>query len=1095
MSTETGTLKVTALSPKAVEAAGGSVAVSAGETGAKVEMPAAILFQAAELFEKTGASGPVLLSLTSMSDETAESFADRQVEGELATTLQSQPLSINLRGADGSNLKIGEMQTPMEIVLKVKSPNATCAYWDEDESRWSSKGLTALSNTAGQLTCLTTHLSIFTGVLQIIVERAAAVISCSRWDLMSEKGLQKLMGSCRKWMGSLPSISTFVFIALFLAIQCRVAYVDRRDKQMALPSDEDLPPRRVRPTRACCRYCLVQLKEWCCWCTGICFGVEKILQHITDAIPNAPQPSVNRCIRSLHAHRCRVALLTNEKFEVEDSVPRQVPRTQVRRSRVSRLMQSLVQTVNQLATAVRDLNARWEVHLHGASAVESILQRGWCSRVCLLALSMRSSSQAPQQGPDDDPGCRQELGFLEGLVQRCIVGCLASFLGDCIISTLFLVQVRSPSEKKQWTEAAKSWKLAWWRCRSCVFWLLWLVYTITCLAYIMMFLASAHLEDAHNWYQSTGMSLLQDMVLLPLGMALVLGTIATCALRSQRIRTSIEQKWYHQPEDGERKVAQRGCQISSASSASDQADHLVLDVGHRCWSLFSHPCHAAGMDRQFTACSTCSARSTCEAKYPMYVIPVRKLMQMSKFLVHREMLEKGFLEEFTPRTKGKVIVVSHEWLSYVHPDPNQEHFFTLKRVLDRLGNGEVNRVEDYWLHSVMFRSVGITAKEWKNDFDNMYIWIDYCCIPQIEVDANPETIHQSSLAVQSIAAYVERSSLLLVLAPVCIHAETGRSCNFASWRRRGWCRMEMMTAILSSNKVRIMVCTGAEATPFLMHPFEAPRLPVGDGDFSCCALGHKLGGATLTCDKKRLRGVLEEMLQAKVGTLKADGLVVERLWYASMQQHFLRNLPEKEVFSLQADQAQSSHYFPEGEEDVEKLHNFLQRRLSTGRQGADALRRTLGWTNFDDQRCRSTGCTLMMCAAIADSPPAIRELAAKDKNNTVNIGLRKQYYHLAFMWKGVRPLGAAMAFSSWETVAALLDCGADPKLKCSNGMDSLFFACCIGNLTNIQGWFRRFPNWDMERRIPIMGMNIFCAATCSGTNKALRLWLGVLVLG
>lgn len=467
----------------------------------------------------------------------------------------------------------------------------------------------------------------------------------------------------------------------------------------------------------------------------------------------------------------------------------------------------------------------------------------------------------------------------------------------------------------------------------------------------------------------------------------------------------------------------------------------------------------------------------------MYVIPVRKLMQMSKFLVHREMLEKGFLEEFTPRTKGKVIVVSHEWLSYVHPDPNQEHFFTLKRVLDRLGNGEVNRVEDYWLHSVMFRSVGITAKEWKNDFDNMYIWIDYCCIPQIEVDANPETIHQSSLAVQSIAAYVERSSLLLVLAPVCIHAETGRSCNFASWRRRGWCRMEMMTAILSSNKVRIMVCTGAEATPFLMHPFEAPRLPVGDGDFSCCALGHKLGGATLTCDKKRLRGVLEEMLQAKVGTLKADGLVVERLWYASMQQHFLRNLPEKEVFSLQADQAQSSHYFPEGEEDVEKLHNFLQRRLSTGRQGADALRRTLGWTNFDDQRCRSTGCTLMMCAAIADSPPAIRELAAKDKNNTVNIGLRKQYYHLAFMWKGVRPLGAAMAFSSWETVAALLDCGADPKLKCSNGMDSLFFACCIGNLTNIQGWFRRFPNWDMERRIPIMGMNIFCAATCSGTNK------------
>ncbi|CAE7755059.1 HERC2 [Symbiodinium microadriaticum] len=640
MSTETGTLKVAALSPEAVEAAGGSVAVSAGESGAKVEMPAAILSQAAELSEKTGVSGPVLLSLTSMSDETAKNFADRQVEGEPAATLQSEALSINLRAPDGSNLKIGELQTPMEIVLKVKSPKATCAYWDEDESRWSSKGLTDLSNTGVELTCLTTHLSIFAGIVQIIVERAAAVISCSSaWELMSEKGFQKLMGPRRKWMSSLPSISTFVFTALFLVIQCRAAYVDRRDKQMvpweelepilfreALPSDEELPRRRVRPAWACCRYCLVQLKEWCCWCAGICFGVENILQLIMDAIPNAPEASVNRCIRSLHAYRCGVALdsleilLTNEKFEVEDSVPRQVSRTQARRSRFSRLMQSVVQNVNQFATAVRDLSARWEVHLHGASAVQSVLQRGWCSRVCLLIPAfhpwialLRFSILTPYTvrvalvflklctagatnalfftsttpSPDDDPSCRQKLPFFEGLVQNCIVGFLSAFLGDCIIFTLFLVQVKSPEEKKRWSEAQKAWKLAWWRCRSCVFWLLWLVYTITCLTYIMMFLANSHLEDAHKWYQSTGMSLLQDMVLLPLGMALALGTIATCALQSRRIRKNIQHKWYVHPGDGEQKepegepeATQPGRQISSSSSASGP-EHSVLDVGHK----------------------------------------------------------------------------------------------------------------------------------------------------------------------------------------------------------------------------------------------------------------------------------------------------------------------------------------------------------------------------------------------------------------------------------------------------------------------------------------------------------------------------------
>ena len=47
--TETGTLKVAALSPEAVEASGDSVVIPAGDTGAKVEVPADLLFQAAEL--------------------------------------------------------------------------------------------------------------------------------------------------------------------------------------------------------------------------------------------------------------------------------------------------------------------------------------------------------------------------------------------------------------------------------------------------------------------------------------------------------------------------------------------------------------------------------------------------------------------------------------------------------------------------------------------------------------------------------------------------------------------------------------------------------------------------------------------------------------------------------------------------------------------------------------------------------------------------------------------------------------------------------------------------------------------------------------
>lgn len=39
--------------------------------------------------------------------------------------------------------------------------NATCAYWDEDEYRWSTEGVTALGTTNSELRCETTHLSIF----------------------------------------------------------------------------------------------------------------------------------------------------------------------------------------------------------------------------------------------------------------------------------------------------------------------------------------------------------------------------------------------------------------------------------------------------------------------------------------------------------------------------------------------------------------------------------------------------------------------------------------------------------------------------------------------------------------------------------------------------------------------------------------------------------------------------------------------------------------------------------------------------------------------------------------------------------------------
>eukprot|EP00972_Heterocapsa_arctica_P095629 14102592-Heterocapsa_arctica.AAC.1 len=69
-----------------------------------------------------------------------------------------------------------------------------------------------------------------------------------------------------------------------------------------------------------------------------------------------------------------------------------------------------------------------------------------------------------------------------------------------------------------------------------------------------------------------------------------------------------------------------------------------------------------------------------------------------------------------------------------------------------------------------------------------YIWIDYCSLPQLGLgglfesaqaaargikQAKFEEMKRFVKALNSIPAYVEQSSLLLALVPLCVHHDTG----------------------------------------------------------------------------------------------------------------------------------------------------------------------------------------------------------------------------------------------------------------------------------------------------------------------------------
>ena len=91
-------------------------------------------------------------------------------------------------------------------------------------------------------------------------------------------------------------------------------------------------------------------------------------------------------------------------------------------------------------------------------------------------------------------------------------------------------------------------------------------------------------------------------------------------------------------------------------------------------------------------------------------------------------------------------------------------------------------------------------------------------------------------AVQSIPAYIERSSLIIALVPPCKHADReDEICDESSWRGRGWCRVEYLGATLVRSNVSVMVVQDATTTPAFVWPVDGLTHPPGHGTYTCCS--------------------------------------------------------------------------------------------------------------------------------------------------------------------------------------------------------------------------------------------------------------------
>ena len=125
-------------------------------------------------------------------------------------------------------------------------------------------------------------------------------------------------------------------------------------------------------------------------------------------------------------------------------------------------------------------------------------------------------------------------------------------------------------------------------------------------------------------------------------------------------------------------------------------------------------------------------------------------------------------------------------------------------------------------------------------------------------------------AVNSIPAYIERSTHFIALCPEITHAEqSGVRCNLGSWFDRGWCRVEQMSLLLTRRRERpAIVVKGGLTTPTLVSPVDALFRTPGTGKFSCCQHDHRFENEDgsirqIKCDKSVIGQVIWRLLEAR----------------------------------------------------------------------------------------------------------------------------------------------------------------------------------------------------------------------------------------
>eukprot|EP00440_Ansanella_granifera_P011823 gb/GFBE01012841.1/.p1 GENE.gb/GFBE01012841.1/~~gb/GFBE01012841.1/.p1 ORF type:complete len:664 (+),score=137.13 gb/GFBE01012841.1/:1-1992(+) len=518
--------------------------------------------------------------------------------------LAAPAISLSLFDQNGTRIEDAFFANPLRIEVPIPQTNetvnktATCAYWDEDNQEWSEIGVETVSvpgaSMTGLIECSTTHLSIFGGVLKSLVGTILKVLQCSTAPaLFSAEGFAGWKSSV--WLGYTSTIGVFVFLAFFAGAMSFSFYLDRKDAEQVpvrsrhsllmrtkteeeasaakelqastLDVEGDGKPKADSSKRAWLKRTLMRSM------TMADFGEVDVTYLLGEV-------GINKCVTMVLARRTGTDPDSVKLVLSCGGVTRRAPQEQLQSVDDDEIKPKEDSTDMD---TVKSLMSRWNIYSTGPQSVTDFLNAGWCKRVFMLfpalhkwlqmlrfnlfvshtartALIMMKLTSAAATSAlffsgssfanDSDPDCQESESALIRLYQAAVVGLLSALMGDILIAILYAIQQRRVEEHPEWTEERKKMQIQKWNTKDCIFWLVYVIHTAICVTYSMTFLANVSSQDASKWLESTGITLLQDLVLTPLIFAILLGTAASLILCCRpAVKKHVRKKWVD--EEGE----------------------------------------------------------------------------------------------------------------------------------------------------------------------------------------------------------------------------------------------------------------------------------------------------------------------------------------------------------------------------------------------------------------------------------------------------------------------------------------------------------------------------------------------------------------